>query len=106
MFDGKFYITILDFKKGGLGDFHGIGQILLGVATDIAQFAHLLAQFVLQGVVHEAWSIVFVIFRKCARICNYTAAFGGDGMRAIAATALKTDCPFLMVVSIIDRRIQ
>jgi hypothetical protein len=36
----------------------------LGVATNIAQFAHLLAQFVLQGVVHEAWSIVFVIFRK------------------------------------------
>jgi len=37
---------------------------------------------------------------------NYTAAFGGIGMRAIAATAWKTGCPFLMVVSIIDRRIQ
>jgi hypothetical protein len=35
-----------------------------GVGTNIAQFAHLLAQFVLQGVVHETWSIALRTFEK------------------------------------------
>jgi hypothetical protein len=73
VFDGKFYITILDFKKGGLGDFHGIGQVFLGVATNIAQFAHFLAQFVLQGVVHEAWSIVLRTFDEGGLPCKYNS---------------------------------
>ena len=28
--NGKFYITILNFKKGGLVDSHGIGQVFFG----------------------------------------------------------------------------
>jgi hypothetical protein len=72
-----------------------------GVATNITLFAHLLAQLVLQGVVHEAWSIGLRTFEKGA--CLSKVMVLQSNMQFFFATGRKISSSVILYLLAIRR---